>query len=470
MRLFFKFSVNSFIEQQQNGRQYRNEKKKLDVEDNGFVGENHNENDDPNCSSSTVVIAGTSLLDLKNDCFDHVFQSFSLKELLTLRSVCTRIKSIVDGYIPVKYRRLRFMSINNFDRTFAAYQMKLAYFAWIRHLSIQNIKLTRNRIDSLKSFWSQLEQLEVVDVKMDDDSFDMLLKCCSCLKHLSLITTTSTRIVIGPGFKWLSRRYPTLEHVRIETGARYKCPQLVPFFQRNPNIRIFSTDCKFLSMNLRFMVKSKLKFDRLNLTLDGDFDFIHSLANNLPEQDFYEQLHLRVTDGRWWSEDQSQNLWKLRNIEVLSLSSLPKMAPVPVVESIRKLNIESGRDAAPDILRSMATNFINLERVAIHEACLYDIRSFACHAPKLQQIKVRTLKNSITVIKSRDFRALNEERKNLANACKLTIFIAKDSFEKMRRKATSGAKANGDKATINFSLIVLKRIEMIENEDLFDCT
>lgn len=62
-------------------------RKKLDVEDNGFVGENHNENDDPNCSSSTVVIAGTSLLDLKNDCFDHVFQSFSLKELLTLRSV-----------------------------------------------------------------------------------------------------------------------------------------------------------------------------------------------------------------------------------------------------------------------------------------------------------------------------------------------------------------------------------------------
>lgn len=384
-------------------------RKKLDDEDNRSDG---NEHDDSNGSSSTAVGNGCEppMFILNHDCFEHVFRLLSLKDLLNFRRVCKHIKFIVNGYIASKYQRLRYMRIKNFEHTLTSYQMQLDCFDWIRHLCIRNIKLPCCRIESIKTVWNQLESLELIDVKMDDDSFKTLMSYCVRINYLSLITTTSTRIVLGTGFNWLRRQYPTLEHVRIETGARYRIPYMRAFFQRNPSIRIFSTDCKFLSTNHCSIVKLKPKLSRLNLTVDSAFDFVHSLANDLEQQNLYAQLHLRITDGRWWSEEQCENLWKLRNLQKLALSSLPKNAAIPVVASIEKLSIETCENASPDILRTMATNFINLDQVTMHAACLYDIRSFVCHAPKLKQCKVVTFIHNGMVQHSQDFRALNEER------------------------------------------------------------
>lgn len=288
------------------------------------------------------------------------------------------------------------------------------------------------------------------------------MKHCPRLKYLGVRTDTVPHTIIGTGNEWLLRCYPTLEHFEIEIRSSndepYRCTELLEFFKRNPNIRIFSMDSSFLLTCRQLLLGSKIKFDRLDIYINHNLSRICSLTNELYKNEFYKQLHLYSSRNDEFYRNQTQHLWEFCSIEKLNLHSWPDALQIPVVESIKNLSIHMCSLFPPDFPKMMAMNFINLRQIEIQYARLHEIRPFICYAPKLKEIKIwKLLTDNIDEPKFSDFIALNNEREQLSQTRKVTIFIDEKSFMKMKWSSA-----------MKFSLIELKQIESCELDHLFN--
>lgn len=153
-------------------------------------------------NTSGLAIAGTSsnnepesepkIFKLNVDCFDHLFEWLSLKELLIFRNTCKQMKAIIDDYIKLNYPRVLHKIICNQKIIRKFCQMRLDCL--IRHLKI-SIQLTDTQIDTIKSILNHLESLVLCQMQIDET----LLKYCPHLKYLSVQANTSPKMIIGTG-------------------------------------------------------------------------------------------------------------------------------------------------------------------------------------------------------------------------------------------------------------------------------
>lgn len=425
------------------------------------------------CATKTKAIVGASttapqIFKLNVDCFECIFEWLSLTELLTFRRTCKRMKQVVNYYIKLNYPKSLRLSIYNDRLLSKCCYARLNYFEWIKHLYISTYRLTNPQIESIKYILNELETLKLSWAEIYGDFYEVLLKYCPRLKYLGVGTCTLPKALIGTGNQWLLRHYPSLEHFEIEneslhtTEQTIECDNLLVFFQQNPNIRIFSLDSELFLKLCSQMMDSNIKFDRLDIhikdALYSDFGAICQLANELYKHDFYKQLHLYIKhDYHFW--EQAQHLWALQNLEKLHIHSayfLPNNFPRATVESIKELSIGFGF-CESNSLKSMAQHFNSLNRLEFRYAKLSDVVPFICHAPKLQRININKLFiNRAEDLKIEDFIALNEQRKKLCSARKVTIYIDEESFLKL--KWTTILKC---------SLLELKRIESCIVDHLF---
>lgn len=399
---------------------------------------------------------------LNVDCFENLFEWFSLSQLLAFRCTCKRMKAVVDYYIRLNYPRILRFCIKNRQTLLELCDSPLNYFEWIRHLYIWTVGLNGTQAEDIRYIFDQLETLKLCWVRIDGDFYDVVLKHCKHLKYLGLRTEVASKSIIGTRNAWLRRQYPTLEHFELDmppsSEEPFECTELSEFFHRNPNIRVFSTDSAFLLASRQFLLSSTIKLDRLDIFVNRNLNTIHGLTNDLYRSEFYKQLHLYSGRSDEFYRNQAQHLWSLHNVEKLNLYSLPDDFQIPVVDSIKKLSIHMCTLFASDVPKMMATNFIGLREIEIQFARLHDIRSFVCYAKSLKELKVwNLLCDNVDEPKSSDFIALNREREQLNQARKVTIFIDEKNFLKM--KWTSALK---------FSLIELKQIESVELDHLYN--
>lgn len=210
---------------------------------------------------------------LNVDCFELIFEWLTLQELLVFRCTCKRMKAVIDYYIKLNYPRVM---CNRKDLSKYS-PVRLGCFEWIKHLKLTG-KVTDAYIDSIKYVLNQLESLSLVIVRINGDLYEKLLKYCSRLKYLSVETMTIP--IIGTGNEWLERRYPTLEHFKIEfVGVLYReppspCAELLTFFQQNPNVRMFSSNCLLLLTYRDLFLGSNIKLDCLFIDICVHLDVI----------------------------------------------------------------------------------------------------------------------------------------------------------------------------------------------------
>lgn len=393
---------------------------------------------------------------LNVDCFEYLFEWLSLKELLKLRCTCKPIKLIVEYYIKLNYLKLQRLNVMYRWSIMDADQLQLKCLEWIKSLRISTIELNDIEIDSIKNVLNQLEGLKLDDVQINADFYETILKHCPRLKYLGLSMEEMPTLIIGTGNEWLLRRYPTLEHfhLRVRSYGEYNCA-LMTFFERNPNIRTFSTSSGFLLSIHEFLLRLHVNFDRLNIFIKNDLSLVCKVVNNLYVHQFYKQLHLygdiSMVDLLSW--DEAKYLWALPNLVKLDFDLLPENYSIPNgVESIREI---SAYDGCPnDIMGELAAqNFINLRRIDILKSVyLKDFLAFVSYAPRLEQIRVW----NILKPKTRHFVALNERREKLCNARKIKMYVDEKTYLKIKWKAK-----------LNLSMIELRPIETCEMDYLF---
>lgn len=425
--------------------------------------------DSENTSSSAIIDTSCTnessppkIFKLNVDCFENLFEWFSLSELLLFRSTCKRMKKVVDYYIKLNYPQLQYLIVRNRRHLSNICDTQSNSFEWIKYLSIESVELNDININGIKPILNRLEGLKLQIVRINGDLYEMLLKYCPQLKHLNLLTNTTADMIIGTSNEWLCRQYPTLEHIEIHTvhyafvvKNQQPLPYIVElqhFFQLNPQIRIFSVDLDYLRLCERILLESNIQFDRLVIYVYHYMQSICNFMNVLHEHGVYKQLHLYNNDVEF-THVVGYNFSTFNNLEKIHFHTLPVDFTTTVVTSIKELSTR-WFDILADIPKIIVENFINLKCVDIEYAQLDDIRSFVCHAPKLKQIRaVSVLDESLSID---SFIEMNEERKKLVRPCKVEIHIGEQLFLKFKWTTK-----------IKFSLIELKRGDAREMRRLF---
>lgn len=373
------------------------------------------------------------MLKLDIDCFEELFEWLPLKDLRALRRTCKRLKNVTDYYIRQNYgpkeSGFRGLKVDSDDALKKIAEMDPDRKKFINKIRIWcDENLIKSKIDDLKPILNQVTRIEIGNWQNETDFDEVFLKHCSNLKCLCIFDIMGKNLM-GKGNKWLQREYPTLEHLILcydfdYEDERNEIRELRTFFELNPNVRTFSTTLQFLWINRLWLRGSNINLDQLeiqgggSLMLDPCFRFV----NELHRQGFYKRLHFYGIDID--EDGELLRTAQLPGLEKLYLAYLDLTIALPPLEGVKELNFVFSEDIKhPNIL---ASNIPHVEIIHIKEAKIDDILPFIRLSPNVSKIRVgRLLKENDLHFKDNpiDLVALNKERKKLAGARKITLFL-----------------------------------------------
>lgn len=378
---------------------------------------------------------------LNVDSFKDWFEWLSQEDLEELRLTCKRMKRVVDNYIKLNYPTALQKIYLNENRLSLGFDA--SGFELLKHLIIYDEVLITSRTDNIKGALNRLEILEIFCQLPECDFHENILKHCTQLKQL-MINSWRGDFTTKLGNGWLHQNYPTLEHIGV-TNVDETCMELENFFQQNPNVRTFTTSFKFIWNNRDWLLASNIKIDRLDIT-DEDFNWgfemlgVRAVLAKIHGRGFYQRLYLYI---HLCPHELLPDLALLPAIEHLSLMRR-NWFELSAMVNMKSLYISSDWEVRMNSL-------MNVHTISLGLATFDKIESLIQRCPKLEQIKIGSLlpypgSERYFVDGIIDLPALNNERKKLENAQKITIFIEEDIFLE-----------NKWKQSIDLSLIKLER-------------
>lgn len=431
-----------------------------------------------------------SIFKLDVDCFEELFEWLSLGNLrFSLRQTCKRMQEIVDYYIqlnyPRGYEKFDVLNDNEHLKNFCKLD-KYIKFSRGSEYSPENIKhILRNAemIEiSSERFYSSTNKLDFYK--------DFLRYCCN-LKCLFINRFNEPShyddFLIGYENDWLHRKYPKLEHLMLIDFEYdldehwnsvsidvYKDVRI--FFKQNPNIQQISTTISFLRNLFRddLMEESNVQFEQLTIHISfnilyydgsGGIDIngheetktICDFLKKLYQKGFYKRLHVYTFDLC-----ESKGLELITNLpalEKLHFESYVYHITTATMEvllaqssSLKELSVQYGFDHT-----KLAQNLNNVERIHLCSRYFDNFLAFIRHSPKVKEIIASSLESGIYLKNNViDLTALNNERKALAGARKITIYVAENIY-----LGTKWASKE-----ITFNLVELKRVDGLKSEQL----
>lgn len=435
---------------------------------------------DPNDKSPPNVFK------LNVDCCEELFEYLSLSDLTSFGGTCKRIRQYAGNWFRQNYPHIQIqitkngiyaimiiepshhIKMNCFSQFIQNIVISHSSFECYRYISsncneslkeieFYSIKIKPVEIECFKGILRKIETIKFIRCEIDGDAFETIFSACDNMKHLSLVYRyeRSSEIMIGTSNDWLLHKYPKLEHFELVTKTKiFELPQ---FFQMNSNICTLSMDSTCLLMNYKYMLESNIKLNvfLLNIYNPNSLNECFQLLNKLYEDGFYERLHLYeyccVNEL-----DHIDQLVPLKALVKLKISSA-KIFTLSTLINLEELYIENANGVAD--WNELPKKLVNLQRISVYEATSDDIFVFISRATKLNTIKIKDLRsashyNRKTLVL--DVVALNNERRKLNGAQKITIYLDENIY-----LATKWAFKE-----IHLSLIELKPFEACLSDEL----
>lgn len=389
---------------------------------------------------------------LNFNCFKIVFEWLSLTELCSLRQTCRMMKPVVDYYIRSNYP-LVFQTLTIDDtRLKTICDAEIIGFDYLNHISFFGCKLTPEGISSITALLGRIESIQIATDQIEGDFHNDFLKLCTRLKHLYVFIRHSGRTV-EEGNGWLKQHYPSLQHISLNVamirGSGIHNVDLTTFLERNSNIRFFTTTFRVLWYIRDSILGSKITLDQLNI---GNFCYfdpsvaaldphrsLYTFLNALHEQGLYQSLHVHTNImDEFVQFPHICSLHALKKLSmgynmILSNYRLVNFNPVTSpLHSVKELFL--GKLLRTQSLEILANNVIDVNRVVIEEARIGQFLPFIRCCAQLQQIKINCLiqgtyfKHGII-----DLFTLNNERRTLAEAREVFIFVDEGIFLRNKR-------------------------------------
>lgn len=391
---------------------------------------------------------------LNIDCFHSIFDYLSIDDLIAVGQTCHRLKCAAGVFVQENFKAKRKMCQNSaifMDWTprcvdiFSEYLNSIYIFGnshttyrfvsvnctrFLGEIRLAHVDLTDYQVNCIKGHLSNIEiiELELCSI-IKADFYEHLLQFCPKLKSLSVSRSSYDRdngTIIGRDNQWLHRSYPMLEHLELTNLYELKQNELSAFFAANPKVRSFSTDAKSLILNRIQLGNTKI--DRLAVefhprTINSEIEplimahLFYNLLLELHECNVFRQLHLYIT-----FLDHQNSLQRLFSLKPLTmLGGYINRIENPLA-MLKELHVNIGSDVID--LEMLPEKVPNLERIHFSNAKSDHILPFLRSLIKLKQIKIDDLKDGLYLIDGAlDLIALNNERKQLANAKKVTIYV-----------------------------------------------
>lgn len=405
-------------------------------------------------------MCSSSIWKLNLDCFYDVFDYLNLDDLIAIGRTCKWMQRLAGQFIHENYRAKRktchgidiYMSwpprnvaifCEFFEKMYIFGNFSSGYnyvglncTSFLCELRMTQIDLTDYEIECIKGILNGVEIVEMEHCTIKSDFYENFLRFCPKLKRLSVSRSSYDRdhgIVIGSNNDWLFRTYPTLEHLELTDLYEFMNQELMAFFQRNPNVRIFSTDAKSLLANRDAFLECDIKLNRLAIEFhpqainseiepNAIVDFFYKQLIKLHKRAFFQELHLYIT-----FLDHQINVQKLFTLEPLTMLGGYINSIEVSAANVTELNITEGCSVID--LDSLPDKVPNLERIHFSNASSDHILPFIRHSPKLMQMKIENLIDGSHLLNGAlDLNALNLKRQKLIKARKLIIYVNERVF------------------------------------------
>ncbi|XP_055307186.1 uncharacterized protein LOC129571411 [Sitodiplosis mosellana] len=412
-----------------------------------------------------VVVDPECIFKLDVDCFEELFEWLSMEDLRALRRTCTRFKKVIDYYIESNYPNG--FGMLYFDDYLQHFELFSADFCKLfKEIEISDHQLTEDVIGRIKNV--HLNRVTILSNDIGIKYLDAFLQHCTNLKTLNIIFH-EVLAESEMGKQWLHRHYPQLEHLIMCDYRDYirrakNIPELQIFFDLNPSVKVFSTTASILQSNLTWMVTSNLKFDRLIILdvdcFEFDMDQLCELLEEIFAHGFYTQLHFYAINV--YRQPQIDRIATLTALEKLHLQfhgeDVNYSIPPNHSDSLKELSVcwavyLSNLDPLDKNLYPK-----NIERFCFESVSSDSILRFIRHATKVKQIKIDVIEDENRFLDTiTNLSALNQERKQLIDAKKITIYIREKLFLAIKLATTN----------TDFEFIEIQRLETIDWENAF---
>lgn len=440
--------------------------------------------------NAMVLGQQSNICKLNVDCFEELFDWLSLEDLHSVGQTCKRLHQIA-GYIfretyPGAYVECKNggifigdVSVNGFcefvenvslcGNNLRCFQfMKSNQFKSLKRIEFHDISFNDGKIDCIKHILMKganegsapLEDIQLCECRINGEFYEKFLQYCSNLKRLSLKPLSNCleqfqydaifcaffynqHFLIGYDDDWMLRKYPKLEYFRLDSDQlSHQSPRLVSFFKQNPNIRKFATCASFISKGV---INLGLEVDDLAITCnDIEITMYKDLYDSLSAKKMFKRLQLYEISI---SPRIFLDLEGIRALEKLHCcpDSLFSLNSLTSIENLKTLCVS---DVGGKVNIDAISTLTQLEKVFLFKAKLLEMEAFIVHLPKLKTISIETIKNDGNI--GNNISKWNRERKHLAGACKVTVYVPNYQAAKWSAHET------------NCKLVELKRFESYE--------
>lgn len=434
------------------------ERKVQPIDDKNAENDNRSSSETTAGSTATATatalnIASPNIFSLNLDCFEELFALLPIRDLNVLSQTCTKMQLIV-GY----YMRENLSAFELFGRHDGFYLpfccpkgcKALGFEEIIQNLTIncdglhdfenaakrfhyvgtncnKNLKkiqfnylqLTGREIQSIKDILINIETVVIYECRMNRTFYERFPAICGNLKYLHIEPFISNRNVVKrSGNQWLLRNWPKLEHMGwIQNEKAYKIDEIGTFFKLNPNIRSFSTKLNCLWASQQSIIESNVKLDELTVIVDhwqlADANFL----NELYVRGFYKRLRLFA---KFKSEHLNQVV-SIKGFEALRHPCVDDGTHLSNLTMLKELRM--GYSPPLPNWNILPECLEHLERIHLRVTDFNVFLPFIYRSRNLKEAKFDIILNDDHSGFVRDLPRINNERKKIQGARKVTIYI-----------------------------------------------
>lgn len=391
-------------------------------------------------------------LKLNADCWEHVFDYLSFKDICMMGQSCKRMNQMAGYYVREYYPELEHKLVKGeiqfasqidivVPADFYQYISKLQIhhstalnwfsnfktFDSLKTLIIGQRKLTEIEIGHMQNSLKDVESIHLAHCLISGHFFRQLANYCQKLKVLNIHNSDTT----GELF---SQNYPTLENLQYRPLiSASRNDQLKNFLEKHLKLNNFAASCYFLWENRDSLIQTSVRLDLLNIFFERKdpipFDQFVIFLNTLYERGFYKTLKLTYRFFRPSNIDDNDLKNAISTLPALEKLSIPDESFIDLTRSpnlkefyVEFLNTSSN---TTETLATLAMSFPKLERLGLGMGFISidAVLPFVRHSKKLKTIECPYVLDA-----SIDLFALNQERKKLPNACKISICVPENIY------------------------------------------
>lgn len=379
-------------------------------------------------------------LKLIADCWEHIFDRLSIKDILIMGQTCKRMSQMSGYYIREYNPYVEFWMTkagvqsqdvyvqSDFYRFIgrliigpgneSEFHLNVDQFNALKTIVFFDCQITETQIDGMQNVLKNIESIQLNTNKVPGSILEQFSKYCPKLKQLD---------ACDPEAALFLQHFPALECLRYLPFRCMQTDDVKTFFEKHSKLKQFVTSRGFLWENRDILNQTTAHLEFLNVYFNKSdstvpFNEFIEILKTLHERGFFKKLQLSLPHGI-----ETSSLVHFRN----SISTLPQfdrlfvsthsLVDLPSLTHLRSLRIQEllcGFNCTITEVESLAKNLTNLEHLTFQSANVSAIRPFVRYSKKLQIITIFFLLDSCLNVN-----ALIKERRQLPDACKIVLCV-----------------------------------------------